>query len=36
MNYSELKERIFSEIEKYREELTALNDNIAEIGRAHV
>ncbi len=30
MNYSELKERIFSEIEKYREELTALNDNIAD------
>ena len=30
MNYSELKESIFSEIEKYREELTALNDNIAD------
>ena len=30
MNYGELKEKIFSEIEKYREELTVLNDNLAD------
>ena len=30
MNYEQLKERIFAEIEKNRAELTALNDDIAD------
>lgn len=30
MNYAELKEKIFSEIETYRAELTALNDDLAD------
>ena len=30
MNYHELKERIYSEIEKNKAELTALNDDIAD------